>query len=342
MASAAPIVSFIIPVYNAEKYVTGAIESLLNQTADNWEVILVDDGSTDGSLKICRNFAEIDSRITVIHKENGGVGSARNIGIDAADGKYIIFLDADDAIQHTAVETLTYTAEKYNADLVLFGGYENHLNSKEIITYQKPIGADIVGIFQHNPSRKLFPALSSIHMVTRQLMRRDLILQNSIHFTNHKIAEDALFFIEYYSIPMKCIVGISDKLYDYSVRNNCSASQSFHQERMNDNFYMSTAVSNAAKKLEIDTDPDCALAIQKAIIADLQLGIKNVCLSPYSIKKRIEWLREQMKRPEVLAAVNSVPVDSCGSRNDKIKLNLLKGGFYTFVIWLVSWKNRKR
>ena len=91
-----PKVSVIIPVYNVEQYLNRCIDSVLNQTYKDFEIILVDDGSTDKSGEICDVYAEKDSRITVIHKENGGLSDARNFGIDAARGDFLTFLDSDD------------------------------------------------------------------------------------------------------------------------------------------------------------------------------------------------------------------------------------------------------
>ena len=93
--------SIIVPVYNVEKYLEDCVESLLNQTYQNYEIILVDDGSTDSSGKICDIVAESSSKIKVIHKENGGLSSARNTGLRAARGRYIGFVDSDDYILPT-------------------------------------------------------------------------------------------------------------------------------------------------------------------------------------------------------------------------------------------------
>jgi len=91
-----PLISVIVPVYNAEKYIERGVRSLMNQTYKNLEIILVDDGSKDASLEICNHLAEEDTRIIVIHKENGGVSSARNAGLDIAKGEFIGFMDNDD------------------------------------------------------------------------------------------------------------------------------------------------------------------------------------------------------------------------------------------------------
>lgn len=110
-------ISIIVPIYNCEKYLKKCIESILNQSYNNLEIILVDDGSTDNSGEICDGYAEKDTRIKVIHKENGGPSAARNLGLDIASGDYISFVDSDDFIHPQMYEALTYSIEKENADM---------------------------------------------------------------------------------------------------------------------------------------------------------------------------------------------------------------------------------
>lgn len=98
------MISIIVPVYNCEKYLPVCLNSLIHQTYQNIEILLVDDGSTDSSVKICDEYARVNSRIKVIHKENGGVSSARNRGIQAATGKYVMFVDSDDWLDLNACE----------------------------------------------------------------------------------------------------------------------------------------------------------------------------------------------------------------------------------------------
>lgn len=99
-------VTIIIPVYNVENFVHRAIESSINQTYDNLEIIIIDDGSSDNTFKICESYSKIDKRVNCYHKKNGGVSSARNIGLDHMSGDYVLFLDSDDWLESNAVETL--------------------------------------------------------------------------------------------------------------------------------------------------------------------------------------------------------------------------------------------
>ena len=111
------LISVIVPVYNVERYVNRCVESIMNQTYPELEIILVDDGSTDSSGVLCDTFAEKDARITVIHKKNGGLSDARNTGIDASTGSYIVFADSDDWLDPDMIQLLYNVLKKNNADI---------------------------------------------------------------------------------------------------------------------------------------------------------------------------------------------------------------------------------
>ncbi len=117
MNTGLPLLSVIIPVYNAEEYLNRCVESVRNQTYSNLEIILIDDGSSDKSGEICDKYAAEDKRIRVIHKQNGGQSSARNMGLDIASGELIGFVDSDDYIQSNMYEFLFYLMNKYHADI---------------------------------------------------------------------------------------------------------------------------------------------------------------------------------------------------------------------------------
>lgn len=113
-----PLVSIIIPVYNVEKYIRNCIESVQVQTYENWEMILVDDGSPDKCGEICDEYAAKDNRIEVIHKENGGQAQARNRGLDVCHGEYVSFLDSDDFLHPGSLSYMVGLAEQFEADIV--------------------------------------------------------------------------------------------------------------------------------------------------------------------------------------------------------------------------------
>jgi len=131
------LVSIIIPVYNAEKYLHRCLDSVLSQTYTNFEAILVDDGSPDRSGEICDEYAQKDSRIRVIHKKNGGVASSRQCGLDNARGEYIIYVDPDDWVEPDMLATMYGKAKEENADLV-FADYYWETVDNIIYHHEKP------------------------------------------------------------------------------------------------------------------------------------------------------------------------------------------------------------
>ena len=126
-----PEISVVIPVYNVEQYLPKCIDSVLNQTWKDFELILVNDGSTDHSLSICRSYAEKDSRIHVIDKPNGGLSDARNAGMEQASGTYIDFIDSDDFVEPQLLEACREKFQETGADMVLFDYYQYHMATGE-------------------------------------------------------------------------------------------------------------------------------------------------------------------------------------------------------------------
>lgn len=130
-------VSVIIPVYNAEKYLAEAIDSVLSQTYRNLEIILVDDGSTDGSGEYCDHIKEMDCRVRVFHTENAGVAEARNFALERINGDYVVFIDSDDLVKPDYIENMVRAAEKWNAHLVVCRWMRgDHHSTEEFYQYE--------------------------------------------------------------------------------------------------------------------------------------------------------------------------------------------------------------
>lgn len=188
------MVSIVIPVYNVEKYLAECVDSVLNQTYTDYEIILVDDGATDSSGRMCDEYAQKDPRIRVIHQENGGLSAARNTGLAAARGEYVYFLDSDDWIEACALEQLTALAHAEAADVVFFDGSiffdecrEDDTTMRYIRTEQYPTqnGRALL--------EKLLRSEEYRTAVPLMLLRRDFLLRNSLWFEKGLIHEDELF-----------------------------------------------------------------------------------------------------------------------------------------------------
>lgn len=181
-----PLISIIVPVYRTEKYLNRCVTSIVNQTYANLEIILVDDDSPDNCPEICDQWKEKDCRIRVVHKENGGAGSARNAGIDIATGEYIEFVDSDDWIENMMCECLRELIEEYRADMVLCE--MRRISRKFTLRQNKPNNISVWDrkeclnhFFRTNGER-------DTHSVCGRLIRRELLRDFS--FIEGKMNED--------------------------------------------------------------------------------------------------------------------------------------------------------
>lgn len=208
------MISVIVPVYNVERYMAKCIESVIAQTFTNWELILVDDGSSDDSLAICNRYAEQDDRITVVHQENQGVSSARNRGIDIAKGEYISFIDSDDYVTPTYLSDMV----NHNSDVVASGFTLWYAadNRNEIKTFHQQAtfsreNGNIADAIEIGESNHLWKGPCT------KLFRKALIDKHNIRFDETiSYGEDHLFVI---SVLMKCqtitLLSISNYIYTH-------------------------------------------------------------------------------------------------------------------------------
>lgn len=223
------LVSVIIPIYNTEKYLESCIESILNQTHQSLEVILVDDGSSDRSPAICDTFAEKDSRIKVIHKENEGLGYTRNCGLKYATGEYVSFLDSDDILDEDTYEYCIREMNKYQADACFFGRktfteageYSVNTNIPEKLTYRgrevaEEFSKHYIGWLQHEQTMPYIKESSCC-----ALYRRKIIEKNSLNFPSERecLSEDAFFNMDICR-NAGCVIIIPKDFYNYRYNPN--------------------------------------------------------------------------------------------------------------------------
>jgi len=207
-----PKISIIIPIYNAEHSLPKMLNSILKQTFCDFEVLLINDGSTDSSGTICNNYTSEDKRFKVIHKKNAGVSAARQTGLENAQGEYIIHADADDWIEPTMLEELYNKAIKENADVVICDFYTNNGNIEKYVK-QQPNGLDHISILHG-----LFQQLHG--SCWNKLVSRICYNNYSIKFTagiNH--CEDLLTWIQLYQYPIKTAY-LPKAFYHYIMNDN--------------------------------------------------------------------------------------------------------------------------
>ena len=222
------LISIIVPIYNVEKYLKKCIESIINQTYKNIEIILVDDGSPDNCGKICEEYSQKDKRIIVIHKENGGLSDARNKGIDIAKGDYLTFIDSDDFVNIDYIEKLYSSIKLNNTELAQCGISKVNENN-EII---EKLNYDENYI---KTSHEILNELYGKHLIENVVVWNKMYakeLFKNIRFPVGKIHEDEFttYKLIYYS---KNVAIVSDSLYNYRQNNASIMGRKFNIKRLN-------------------------------------------------------------------------------------------------------------
>lgn len=207
--------SVIVPVYKVEGYLEQCVESVLQQTYTDFELILVDDGSPDRCPEMCDDFSQKDSRIKVIHKKNGGLSSARNAGLDIATGDYVVFLDSDDFWNDENALQEVYDKAKFGTDIIIFGctDWDIHTNKKVVSrsSYNQEImqSNDKNMILHYLLSEKKLPGGSTVFMARRKIIER-----NSIAFKEGINAEDYDWVLEVF-LNADSFAAIDNPFYTY-------------------------------------------------------------------------------------------------------------------------------
>lgn len=231
-----PLVSVIVPVYKVEKTLARCLDSVCGQSYQNLEIIVVNDGSPDGSLAICEQFRAKDPRVVLISKENEGLSLTRNAGMRIAHGKYIQFVDSDDYLEHTFTARMVEAAEKNYADLVIAPywmvippdssksgqrtekllaqlGVQTDTAKPEVNIYSfLPVGSYGQREFMQEYIKK--PSSFYFNVVWNKLYRRDLLARNKLWFTKEVYNEDQLFNVRYFRLA-KVYTALSDPGYYY-------------------------------------------------------------------------------------------------------------------------------
>lgn len=224
------VISVIIPVYNIEKYLVRCLESVINQSYTNLEIILIDDGSTDNSGKICDNYKKQDNRIIVVHKKNEGVSQARNLGISIATGEFLSFVDGDDTIEKDMFFTLINNAYKYNADFSCCGVRFIYMDGKESperinLEPQEIKKQEIIKGFFCDQQMKLV-----LYGPYNKIIKRNSI-QNIAFNRNLSLGEDLLFVFKCIQCCSKFVFQ-DDNLYNYIKREGSATTREFSLKKM--------------------------------------------------------------------------------------------------------------
>lgn len=262
------MISIIVPAYNAEKTITRCIKSILEQSARDFELLLIDDGSTDNTGEICDRFAEIDNRVKVFHKTNGGVSSARNLGLENADGEWITFVDSDDWI---VPEALNIDCSRLEEDLIIFPYYVISNGRQRLNTMTCCI---LKGSDQLIPFYNRYLSCSILKTPWSKLFKKsklkDLRFNESI-----RLGEDTLFMLDYLKNIHSCRI-LDKPLYVYNEPDEPISSK--YRLSVEESIYTMMSLFNSYDNLSIENK-----SAEKYIFLDYKLYCDHyLCENPAS------------------------------------------------------------
>ncbi len=297
-----PKISIIVPCYNAQDYISKCVDSIINQTYKYIEIILIDDGSSDNTKRIIENYATKDKRIIVISKDNGGISETRNLGIQKAEGKYLMFIDNDDWIDHNTCELALLEIEKNDADVLMWSYIREYTGKsiKKIIYKEDKIifdKSDVlnklyrhqIGLYKEELSQP--ENTDALSPVWTKLYKASLIKDNNISFYNSTIigpSEDGLFNLEIFNHAKK-VVYISKYFYHYLKINSGSYTKNYKanlHSQWNEVFKL---IETNIQKNNLSDDFYEAFNNKKCL-SIIGLGL-NVCQSDKNNFKKIKELK---------------------------------------------------
>lgn len=244
-----PDISVIMPVYNTGIILRDTIDSILQQTFKNFELIIVDDGSIDVSKSICDDYAEKDLRVRVYHKKNGGISDARNFGITKSQGRYITFCDHDDIYMPDKLKVQYEAAETTGADVVAVG----HVVSFDYKQKKEYYGSDVTCMTRLDVASNIFDIIDNFSLtIWDKLYRREHLINYMIFDTKYtKGQEDVCFNLNIYS-KINSFIGIKIPLYRHIIRKGLSTSSQIHKETIMGMLDSISYFNNCVKQLNVN------------------------------------------------------------------------------------------
>lgn len=251
-----PAISIIMPVFNSEKYLSDAIKSVLTQSYQDLELILINDGSKDDSLKICHNYAAIDSRVIVISQTNCGISKTRNKGIDLAQGKYIAFIDNDDLYAEDLLLDNFNLAEQYDADVVKFGQFRRKIRHDSENTEYEEMPPNVPELILSKDLPLHYPYLRKngvLENIWNGLYRKSFLLKNNIRFDESVMwgADDQLFNLQIYPQLERLVIN-RKSYYIWIQRDDHSTSKKFDEKVVEEFIKLSNVEDNLIAHLNTD------------------------------------------------------------------------------------------
>lgn len=336
-----PKVSIIVPIYNVEKYLPNCVESLINQTLTDIEIILVDDGSPDKSGQIADEYAKRYKQIKVVHQSNAGLGPARNSGMDAATGDYIGFVDSDDWVKHEMFERLYENAVSKNADIAV-GGHQEFTDEKITKIKIHPLAGSTINtteaiekvrknLYGHclgDEEVEFFPMSVWIAIYSREMLEKNRLRFKEI------LSEDIIFNIPAYKCA-KTITFTYDTDYCYRKDGQPSITQSFSDNKL---IRYKDFLNTLSQMAESENDDDCIMRVKRTAIDCCRLYVGMVDNSGDSFRRKKEHVRKFAKTEEINKLWEGFPVKTLPVQQ-KIFHRFIEKGWYGMALIMCRLRN---
>ncbi len=286
-----PVFSIITPCFNSEKHIEECIKSVLSQTFQDFEFLIVDDGSFDSSSKIIEKYADFDNRIKFFKKENQGQGIQRNFAIKQSKGRYILFLDSDDWLENNALEKLFNKFQKDDSDVVIFDGfkYEQKSGKKSFFEYTK----FFYKIFKErnfSPTKDAKEFTFKINGLTFKAYKREFLIKNDIKFSPTRFIEDSEFYYKM-MLTVEKLSCLKENILNYRIH---SSSVTFAQsKRIEDIKYAFFACEKIVKNSSFNKDKTIINAFLKNRISQVFYYYKTIKNNP-KLKKNYYYLIKEI------------------------------------------------
>lgn len=332
-------ISIIIPIYNAEQHLAKCVDSVLRQTEKNIEIILVDDGSKDNSLDICKNFQKNDERIKIIHQSNAGVSAARNKGIEVAEGKYIGFVDSDDWVESIMFERLLDEAEKIDADVVMCDVTTVYSDGrKQADTITQLSENQVLKKTDFTPSLLLEMAGSACRCIYKNDRYSDKIKKvGRLHFPiSIKFSEDRIFNI--YAFGYANHIAYIKESYYNRYMNEESAVHRFHKDYF-EAYKKSAQEIERAINCAWDNNEQYQIAYLNQLIAG---SLMAICNYYYRTSTLNNFERRDAIKKICSDSILRQAIEKSGFINRQSRW-ILKKRIFPLVIYakLANWKHRR-
>lgn len=291
-----PFISIIIPAYNCEKSIQETLQSILSQSVQDYELLLVNDGSTDNTEKILKKFESQDRRVKVKTIKNAGPANARNVGMSMARGEYLMFVDSDDTLQPDALSTVEEILHQHPVDLIIFGFYIKNTLENQVFEYSVP-PCDLTKKLEIASAFSSLYFNNLLNQIWNKVYRTELIQVHNIVFPDYQYGEDRLFVLEFLE---KCqsVRVLEECFYNYFMRSTQSLVTKFYDKKAVVCELIDQKVKNLIACFGITDEKDLKrfryMYIKSMVSCETNLFLPSC---PYSPKKKNEALRELLSSP---------------------------------------------